>query len=109
MNKFILFIAAVFIAETPLTRAADVKVNWGKICLNCHGPDGKGNTKLGRKAGVKDYTDPKVQSSFTDEKAFKTIKEGVREGDKERMKPFGDKLTDEEVKALVTYVRLFKK
>ena len=52
--------------------------------------------------------DPKVQALFTDEKAFAAIKEGVKEGDKSKMKP-AEKLTDEEIKALVSYVRTLKK
>ena len=91
-----------------LSSAADVKENWGKACSNCHGMDGKGQTKLGKKAGAKDFTDVKVQSSFTDEKAFIAIKDGLLEGDKVRMKP-AEKLTDEEIKALVKYVRDLKK
>jgi cytochrome c1 len=38
----------------------------------------------------------------------KAIKEGVKEEDKTKMKAFTD-LTDDEVKALVAYVRAFKK
>lgn len=85
-----------------------MKENWDKQCLKCHGPDGKGQTKLGKKSEVKDLTDPKVQAAFTDEKAFKSIKEGLKDGDKTKMKP-AEKITDEEIKALVAYVRTFKK
>ena len=99
----------VLLAAAALaTSAADVKTNWEKQCLKCHGPDGKGETKLGKKSEVKDLTDPKVQALFTDEKAFAAIKEGVKEGDKSKMKP-AEKLTDEEIKALVSYVRTLKK
>lgn len=44
-----------------------------------------------------------------DDKLFKSIKEGLKEGDKERMKHFGDKLSDDENKALIARVRPFKK
>jgi len=89
--------------------AADVQENWDKNCASCHGKEGKGDTKMGQKFGLKDYTDAKVQASFTDEQMFKAIKEGVKEDGKTKMKPFGDKFSDEEIKALVAQVRSFKK
>ena len=89
--------------------AADVKENWDKHCLKCHGADGKGNTKMGKQSGVKDYTDPKVQEELKDENAVKIIKEGIVEKGKKKMDPYGDKLTDDEIKALIAYIRTFKK
>jgi cytochrome c len=44
--------------------AADAKETWDKQCAKCHGADGKGQTKMGQKAGAKDYTDPKVQEAL---------------------------------------------
>jgi mono/diheme cytochrome c family protein len=90
-------------------RAADVKENWEKNCTKCHGPDGKGKTKMGEKIGIKDYTDAKVQEALKDDAITKAIKDGVKDGDKTKMKGFGDVLSDDEIKALVKYVRDFKK
>lgn len=64
---------------------------------------------MGRQSGVKDYTDAKVQAEMTDEKAAKVIKEGIVEKGKKKMDPYGDKLSDDEAKALITYIRGFKK
>ena len=89
--------------------AADAKANWTKDCAQCHGPDGSANTKMGKILSAKNLTDPKVQASFTDQQAADAIKNGVKEGGKMKMKAFGDKLSDDEVKALVAYVRLLKK
>lgn len=91
------------------TFGADAKTNYEKNCAKCHGPDGKGQTKMGKQSGAKDYTDPKVQEAMKDDEAIKNIKEGQKINGKEAMKPFGDKLTDDEVKALVAYMRAFKK
>jgi cytochrome c553 len=88
--------------------AADVKENWEKSCAKCHGPDGKGDTKMGKKLEVKDFTDAKVQADMKDDAMLKAIKEGVKDGDKTRMKAV-EGLSDEEMKALVDYVRKFKK
>ena len=88
--------------------AADVKENWEKSCAKCHGPDGKGDTKMGKKLEIKDFTDAKYQDSLKDDAMLKAIKEGVKDGDKTRMKA-AEGLSDEEMKALVAYVRKFKK
>jgi cytochrome c553 len=108
MKKTVLFAAVVLLAAATGVRAADAKENYEKACTKCHGPDGKGDTKMGKKVEVKDLTDAKVQGAFTDEKAFKAIKEGIKDGDKTRMKPAED-LSDDDIKALVAYVRAFKK
>jgi len=91
------------------SHAADVKENWEKNCQKCHGADGKGNTKMGRQSGVKDYTDPKVQEEMKDDAAVKTIKEGIIEKGKKKMDPYDEKFTGEEIKALIAHIRTFKK
>lgn len=89
--------------------AADVTENWTKHCASCHGKDGKGDTKAGKKAGTKDQTDPAYQATLKDDKMFEAVKTGFKEDGKERMKPFADKLTDDEIRALIAHVRKFKK
>ena len=90
-------------------RAADGKALYEKDCAKCHGVDGKGKTKMGEKLGAKDYTDPKVQAEVKDEAAIKAIKEGLKNKEgKTLMKP-QEGVTDEEAKAMVAYMRKFKK
>ena len=91
------------------SRAADVPTNWTKHCASCHGKDGKGQTKAGKMAGVKDQTDAQYQAGLKDDKMFAAIKDGLKEDGKEKMKPFKDKLSDDEIKALVAHVRSLKK
>ena len=109
MKKLIVIGVALLIAGAVSVRAADAKENWEKNCTKCHGADGKGKTKMGEKVGVKDYTDTKVQADLKDDAMTKAIKDGVKDGDKTKMKGFGDALSDDEIKALVKYVRDFKK
>jgi len=109
MNKVLALIVAACVAAVFTAKAADVKENYKAHCTKCHGEDGKGKTKMGQKSGCKDYSDAKVLGEMKDDKAFKSIKEGMKEGDKELMKPFSDKLSDDEIKALVAYMRTFKK
>ena len=107
MNRMILM-AAVLTASIFCVSAADVKENWEKNCTKCHGPDGKGDTKMGKKLEIKDFTDAKYQDLMKDEDMLKAIKEGVKDGEKTRMKA-AEGLTDDEMKALVKFVRAFKK
>jgi len=108
MKKLIVFGLALFTVGAISVRAADAKELWEKNCAKCHGEDGKGKTKMGEKLGVKDYTDAKFQAEFKDDQLAKAIKEGVKDGDKTKMKAFGD-LSDDEVKALVAHIRSLKK
>ena len=65
----------------------DAAALYAKNCASCHGKDGSGATKMGKKAGARDYRDAKVQSSFSDAEGIKAIKEGVKDG-KEKMKAY---------------------
>jgi cytochrome c553 len=108
MKKIIILAAAFGLAAGFSVRAADVKDNWSTLCVKCHGADGKGNTKMGARLGVKDFTDAKVQADMKDDAAFKALKEGLKsDDDKTLMKPF-DTLSDDEIKALIAYVRTLK-
>ena len=104
-----LLTVGIIMAFAGVSAAADVKENWEKHCQKCHGADGKGQTKMGRQSGAKDYTDPKVQAELKDENAIKAIKEGMVEKGKKKMDAYGEKLSDDEIKALVAHIRAFKK
>jgi cytochrome c553 len=108
MSKLIFLAAILAIAGVARSQAADAKANYQKHCAKCHGADGKGDTKTGKKMGVKDYTNPVLQDRLKDPEAFKAIKEGVKERGKVVMKPTAG-LTDQEIKDLVAYLRKFKK
>jgi cytochrome c553 len=101
--------AAGLVSAALPSSAADVLENWNTHCASCHAKDGSGNTRMGKQSGVKDYRDAKVQGELKDDSALKALKEGIKDGGKEKMKPFKDKLTDDELKALVAHMRTFKK
>ncbi len=109
MKTIIILSISILIAAPLAVRAADAKTNWDNNCVQCHGKDGRADTKMGKTLSAKDLTDPKVQAAFTDAKATQSIKEGVKQNGKTTMKAFGGKLTDQEIKALVAYVRTLKK
>ena len=110
MKKLIpLTIALLAIPALSLCAADGKALYEEKGCTKCHGADGKGDTKMGKKYGAKDYTDAKVQDELKDEAAIKAIKEGYKDKDgKVVMKP-AEGLSDEDIKALVAYMRTFKK
>jgi cytochrome c553 len=108
MKKYVIVgIAAAALAGLSV-RASDASALYEKECTKCHGADGKGDTRMGKKLGAKDYSDPKVQEELKDDAAFKAIKEGLKKDDKTLMKPL-EGATDEQIKDLVAYVRAFKK
>ncbi len=107
--KKLLTLTVVILAGMALSaNAADAKATYEKSCKKCHGAEGKGDTVMGKKVGAKDYSTAKVQEEMKDDKAFKAIKEGLKEGDKTVMKPT-EGVTDDEIKELVKYMRTFKK
>lgn len=104
----VLLIATLAFGAATSVQGADAKENYEKSCAICHGKDGKGQTKIGQKLEIRDYTDPEVQKKIKDEEMFKSLKEGLKKGDISLMKPF-TKLSDEEIKDLVQFMRKFKK
>ena len=109
MKKLALAIAAALVLPAAAIYAGDAKALYEKDCSKCHGSDGKGDTKMGKKLGAKDYTDPKVQAEFKDENGIKAIKDGLKDKEgKVLMKP-AEGTSDDDIKALVAYMRTFKK
>jgi cbb3-type cytochrome c oxidase subunit III len=68
-------------------------------CAMCHGEDGKGKTK-----DTPNFTNAEWQKKETDVEFIEMIQKG-----KKPMPGFAGKLSDEEIKALVAYVRSFAK
>ena len=113
-NAFImkspLLASAMFAVAALAASAAAPADNWSALCAACHGKDATGNTRAGKKLGVKDLTAAENQKAFTDAEAFAALKNGLTAADgTQKMKPFADKISDDEIKALVGYVRTLAK
>src|SRR5574341_73296 len=106
MFKVFTIALSLLAASALAVSAGDAKELYEKNCSKCHGPDGKGETKMGKKMGVRDLSDAKVQAEIKDDGAFKAIKEGIKKDDKTLMKP-AEGMTDDDIKALVSLVRTF--
>jgi cytochrome c6 len=101
MKRKIFVLATIIIASAGISVAADAAANWNQLCASCHGKNGSGNTAMGKKLALKDYS---KNQGFSDAEATNVIKNG-----KGKMKGYKDKLSDADVKALVAYVRSLKK
>ena len=109
-KKLLVSLASLTLIAAPVMFGATAAENYGKFCASCHGKDGAGHTKAGKQVKGKDLTDATVQKSLTDDVAFKDLKEGLTEKDGTvRMKPMAEKMSDDEIKAVVAYVRTFAK
>ena len=109
MKKNHVLAAVLILGTASVLSAATPQANWDEHCAKCHGADGKGETKMGKKLSIHDFTDAKVQAEFTDEQAFDAMKKGLTDkSGKTTMKPIED-VSDADLKALIPFVRAFKK
>lgn len=106
--RAILSLALIFTGAV-LASAANVRTSWLMNCSECHGKDGRGRTPEGKRIKITDLSDKRVQASFTDEQAFRIIKRGLKDDDGPVMHPSDYRLTDDEIRELVQYLRKFPK
>jgi cytochrome c1 len=99
----------VLAATAVSTCGADAPAHWQEHCAKCHGDDGKGDTKMGKKLSIADLTDATVQAKFTDEQAFTAMKSGVTDAKGKTTMKAIEGLSDAQLKALVPYLRALKK
>ena len=99
--------AAIGYLVLPEIFASDIDGQglYTKHCVLCHGEDGTGKTDLGSGLGARDFNDKAFQDGITDEQ----ILEQIENGTEEKMFPFKDKLSSEEMHALVPVIRAFGK
>jgi cytochrome c6 len=96
-------VIAITIAASPAagqgsTAGGDV---YKAKCATCHGQDGSGNTPVGKSLQVADLRSAAVQS-----KSDAELTQSVTEG-KGNMPAFKGNITDDEIHAVVTFVRSF--
>jgi|SRR6516164_1126917 mono/diheme cytochrome c family protein len=72
-------------------------------CQMCHGEKGLADSGAGKAMKVKPITDPEVQK-MNETQMVDAVKNGMG-----KMQPFKDKLTDAQIKDVVTYFRNFAK
>ena len=107
IHTLFLIIAALSAAQ-QVSASSTVAELFTANCVRCHGEDGSGRTKMGRRLKIKDLTSPTVQARLTPERIFETITYGKPDaGGNERMPAFGEKLSEDDRRALANYVETF--
>jgi mono/diheme cytochrome c family protein len=86
------------------TAKIDAMKLYNKHCNACHDKNGR-PTDFGKELETTDFTDKNWQSNTADEKIMKQIADGTPE----KMMPFKDKLSGDEIGALVPVIRGFVK
>ena len=97
----VLVFVGLAVAGTP-ARADEqdaAKQSFQVHCAMCHGPDGRGDTVIGKSAKIPDLHSAAVQQQ-SDEALAELIANG-----KGAMPPFKNSLSSEQIHALVGYVR----
>ena len=82
----------------PARSAEDGKALFAQKCAACHGPDGKGQTPMGKKLGAKDLT------GETKEPLEALVKD-IENGKPPKMTPYKGKLTDDQIKAIAQFIK----
>lgn len=78
--------------------------SYAKYCASCHGKDGRAKTFKAKLNHARNLADPEWQGRVSDERIFNSVMNG-----KGKMPAYGKKLSEQEIDALVAYVRGLKK
>lgn len=107
VTKSVLFaalLAAPLAASAADTKSLTPDQAYDKMCRNCHGADGKADTKMGKKYEIDSFADAAWQSKHSDTEIRDVITNGKA---KTKMKAYKSKLTPEQIDALVKKIRSF--
>ncbi len=99
MGFEVLLFGALVLAVAAPAHAQDSAALFKTKCAACHGADGKGDSPMAKKLGVRDLASPDVQKQ-TDDELSAIIQKG-----KNKMPAYGKSLNDAQVKGLVGYIR----
>ena len=83
--------------------ADDAAATYKAKCAMCHGADGKGDTPVGKKMGIRDLTSADVQK-MSDEELITITTKG-----KNKMPGYENKLSAAQIKDVVAYIRQLAK
>jgi len=89
--------------RTELQKGRDAKALYDQSCASCHGKDGQARSFRGKHIHARDLSNTRWQEEASDERIFNSISNG-----KGKMPAFRKKLSEEEINALVDYVRHLK-
>ncbi len=97
-------VASMALAMSPaLFGQAGGEATYKKSCAGCHGPDGSGQTAMGRSFKLKDLRSAEVQK-MTDAQLADVVSKG-----KKPMPAYEKTLSAEQIQAVVGYLRQLAK
>ncbi len=96
LNLLLAIMPSFALAAAGQDRGASV---YKAKCVTCHGQDGSGNTPVGKSLQVADLRSAEIQKK-SDAELSQTIAEG-----KGNMPAFKDSITEDQIRAVVMYVR----
>lgn len=94
-------VALVAGAAMP-AHAEDAAALYKAKCAACHGPDGKGDTAMGKKLALRSFSSPEV-AKMADAELIEITTKG-----KDKMPAYDKKLTGDQIKDLIKYIRTLK-
>ena len=105
MKKISFLVLALLIAAPSAFAGggSDGAALYKSKCAMCHGPDGAGQTTMGKTMKLRDLRSADVQKQ-TDAELAKWIADG-----KGKMPAYKSKMSAEEINALVAFIRTLKK
>jgi len=102
-GRLIFVLAALSLPGVLPASAQDAASLYKAKCAACHGAEGKGESAMGKKLGVRDFASLEVQKQSDDELA------AIINSGKNKMPAYGKSLKAEQVKDLVASIRSFAK
>lgn len=102
LNLVAVFCIAASIATPAFAQSAGADTYKAK-CAMCHGADGLGATPAGKNLKAASFKDPSIVKA-PDAELIAAIKSG-----KNKMPAYAGKLTDDQIKAAVAYIRTLEK
>ena len=92
------------VAAAQQSTAPDSRELYNKNCRQCHGTKGTPpKTMKAKFEHIADLSDTAHMAKISDDSLLVVIQKGIK--DEKDMKGFADKLSPEEIKAIVAYVR----
>ena len=100
MRKMAIFLVMILLVATatPAAFADDAAALYRAKCASCHGADGKASA-IGKKMGAKDLQDPEAKKA-TEAQWIEVTTKG-----KNKMPKYEGKLTVDQIKQLVAYMK----
>ncbi|HEY6487741.1 MAG: cytochrome c [Terracidiphilus sp.] len=102
MRSLVVLAAAVGMAGSVGFAQSSGEAIYKANCQSCHGSSGTPSPGIAKMMGVKAASDPDIKK-LTAEQEVESVKNG-----KGKMKPYTGKLTDAQIKDVVSYFRTLK-